>query len=267
MLPITRSLPHLILLLLTLLSLPVQADLLDDIQKRGNMRVGVSLFVPWAMQDDTGQLYGSEIDIAKKLAQDIGIKPEFKIYNWEDIIPALIKGEIDVIISGMSITPARALKLNFSLPYSDSGITLATNTEKTKHINKLEELNHPDIIIAGVEETVSVAAARQLFNKAKVSPFKTAEEAQQALLQGSAHVYIASIPQPQFLAHRYPDKIDIPLARPLLTDKVGMAIRKGDQEWLNFLNTWVIARQADKWLSATHKYWFGSLKWQKGAAK
>jgi polar amino acid transport system substrate-binding protein len=253
-------------MLLMLFSSHVQADLLDDIIKRGTVRVGVSLFVPWAMQDDSGKLFGSEIDIAKKLAQDMKVKPEFKIYNWEDIIPALIKGEVDVIIGGMSITPARALKINFSLPYSDSGITLATNTEKTKHINDLEELNHPDIIITAVEETVSLAVARQLFNKAKIRPFKTAEEAQEALLQGSAHVYIASIPQPQFLAHRYPDKIDIPLARPLLTDKVGMAIRKGDQEWLNFLNTWVIARQADKWLSATHKYWFGSLKWQKGAA-
>ncbi len=255
------------ILLLMSLSLSVQADALDDMLKRGTVRVGVSLFAPWVMQDDSGQLSGSEIDIAKKLSQDMGVKPEFKIYNWEDIIPALEKGEIDIIISGMTITPARALKINFSQPYFDSGISLATNTEKTQHIKNLEELNHPDISIAGVEETVSLAAARQLFSKAKISSFKTAEEAQKALLEGSAHVYIASIPQPRFLAHRYPDKIDLPLARPLLTDKVGMAVKKGQQEWLNFLNSWVTARQADKWLSATHKYWFGSLKWSKGAAK
>lgn len=262
-----RPLSHATFIMLIFLSLGVQADVLDDILKRGTVRVGISLFMPWTMKDDSGQLSGSEIDIAKKISQDMGVKPEFKIYNWEDIIPALEKGEIDVIISGMTITPARALRINFSRPYFDSGISLATNTEKTQHISDLEELNHPDITIAGVEETVSLAAAKQLFNKAKFSSFKTAEEAQQALLQGSAHVYIASIPQPRFLAHRYPDKVDLPLARPLLTDKVGMAIKKGEQEWLNFLNTWVTARQADKWLSATHKYWFGSLKWSKGAAK
>lgn len=202
--------------------------------------------------------------VVNKLGQDMGVKPKFLVYKWEEIIPALKKGEIDVIIAGMAITPARALKINFSFPYADSGIMLATNSELTRDINKLEELNRQDIIIAAMAETVSFKLAKQLFDKANVKAFKTSEEAEKAIVQGSAHAYLAGMPQPTYLSLRHPDKVDLPLATPLLTFKAGMAVRKGEQEWLNFLNAWVTARQADKWLLATHKYWFSSLHRSKG---
>ncbi len=252
---------------LMLFSISVHADILDDILERGTVRVGVSLFEPWTMKDKSGQLSGFEVDVVNKLAQDMGVKPEFKLYKWEEIIPALKKGEIDVIVAGMAITPARALKINFSLPYADSGITPATNSEKTKDIKKLEELNSQKIIIAVMAETVSFKLAKQLFNKANVMAFKTSDEAEKAVVQGAAHAYLAGMPQPRFLALRHPDKVDYPLESPLLTFKAGMAVKKGEQEWLNFLNSWVTARQADKWLTATHKYWFRSLPRDKGASQ
>ncbi len=52
------------------LSVGVHADALDDIIERGTLRIGVSLFVPWTMEDESGQLSGYEIDVSKKLAQE-----------------------------------------------------------------------------------------------------------------------------------------------------------------------------------------------------
>jgi polar amino acid transport system substrate-binding protein len=239
------------------------ADVLEDILERGSIRVGVSLFVPWTMQDEAGELSGYEIDVANKLAEDMGVKPEYKLYVWEDIIPAVMKGEIDIIAGGMAITPERALKINFSQPYADSGISLATNTEKTRNIKRLEELNQETITIAVVSKTASNELAPRLFNKSTIKVFDTAKEAEQAILNGEAHVLLASIPQPEFLALQHPEKVDLPLAKPILPYKAGFGIKKGEQEWLNFLNAWVTAREADMWLSATHKHWFQSLKWQK----
>ena len=89
------------------------------------------------------------------------------------------------------------------------------------------------------------------------------KEAEQAVLDGEAHGWLASMPQPEFLALQHPDKVDIPLAKPILPYKAGFGIRKGEQEWLNFLNAWVTARQADMWLSSTHRHWFKSLNWRK----
>jgi polar amino acid transport system substrate-binding protein len=239
------------------------ADVLDDILKRGTVRVGVSLFTPWTIQDKAGGLSGFEIDVANKLASDMGVKPEIKVYLWEDIIPAVMKGEIDVIAGGMAITPERALKIDFSQPYADSGISLVANTGKTRNIKRLEELNQKSATITVVSKTAANELAMHLFNKSTLKVVATAKEAQQAVLSGDADAWLASMPQPEFLALEHPEKVDLPLGKPILPYKAGFGIKKGEQEWLNFLNAWVTARQADRWLSATHKYWFQSLKWRK----
>lgn len=148
-------------------SVTAYADKTEDILERGTLKVGVSLFDPWTIQNKAGELSGFEIDVATNIAQDMGVTPEFVVYKWEDIIPALQKGEIDVIAGGMAITPARALKVTFSQPYSESGITLATNIELTKHIKNLEELNHPDITFAVVSETKSAEAVKRRFKMLK----------------------------------------------------------------------------------------------------
>ncbi|HYQ70775.1 MAG TPA: transporter substrate-binding domain-containing protein [Gammaproteobacteria bacterium] len=254
---------RLLIACLILAAASVQADVLEDILERGTLRVGVSLFSPWTIQDAADGLSGFEIDVADKLAGDMGVKPEYKVYIWGDIIPAVMKGEIDIIAGGMAITPERALKINFSQPYADSGISLATNTGMTRDIERLEELNQKSISIAVVSKTAANELTTRLFNKSTVMVFDTAREAEEAVLNGKAHAWVASMPQPEFLALQYPDKVDVPLSKPILPYKAGFGIKKGEQEWLNFLNAWVTARNADKWLSATHKYWFNSLNWRK----
>jgi len=248
--------------MLMVLSLQVQADTLDDILKRGTLKVGVSMFEPWTMNSGTGELYGFEIEVAEKLAADMGVKPDFKVYEWDNIIVALQKGEIDVIAGGMAITPERALKVNFSLPYADSGITMVANSAITKEITSLEMANQKDVIFAVVEGTVANELVNSLFDNATIKTFKTTKEVADAVLGGVAHAYVGSSPQPEFLALEYPDKLDLPLNKPLLTYKAGLAVQKGQQEWLNFLNAWVTARSADKWLLATHDYWFKNLDWR-----
>jgi polar amino acid transport system substrate-binding protein len=249
--------------LLVFLSVEVHADTLDDIIERGTLRIGVSLFEPWTMEDESGQLSGYEIDVTRKLAQDMNVKPKFIVYKWEDIIQALSKGEIDIIASGMAITPARALKINFSAPYATSGISLATNTEMTRDIKGLEELNQKNIVISGVSESISLELAKRLFKNADIKIFKTSKEAADAVINGEAHAYVATSPQPKFLALNYPKLIDMPMTKPLLSYKAGFGVTKGEQEWLNFLNAWITAREVDKWLPTSHKHWFGSLGWRK----
>jgi polar amino acid transport system substrate-binding protein len=82
---------------------------IEQIAKRGVIKVGMDVFVPWAMKDKKGELIGFEIDIAKKLAADLGLKVEFVPTKWSGIIPALITGKFDVLIGGMTITTKRNL--------------------------------------------------------------------------------------------------------------------------------------------------------------
>lgn len=239
-----------------------QADVLDNVLERKTLRVGVSLFAPWTIDAADNQLIGFEVDLAKKLAGDLGVDTELKVYEWDKIVPALQRGEIDVIAAGMAITPQRALTVNFSLPYMTSGVTLATNTGKTENIHSLEQLNQESIVITSVTDSFGHELSRTLFDQATQLPLATKEEAQQAVTSGRAHAYVASVPETLFLALDNPGTIDLPLGKPLVASKAGLAVRRGEQEWLNFLNAWVTARQADGWLDTNYNYWFKSLDWR-----
>lgn len=252
-----------VLLCALLLSSTGQADVLDEIIDRGSIRIGVSLFAPWAMKGKSGEPVGFEIEVGRKLAREMGVTPDFRVLPWSDVTAALNKGDIDVILSGMAITPRRALQVNFSIPYARSGASLATNTAMTRDIKDLRDLNKPGIVVTAVAKTLGSDVAEMVFDKADVRLLATNAEAEQLLLDGKAHAYVASTIETTFLALDHPERVDLPLSKPLLASVAGMAVRKGEQELLNFLNAWIAARTADGWLSATHKYWFKSLKWRK----
>jgi len=234
----------------------------NKILEDGILRVGVSLFTPWTMKDKSGELVGFEIDVAKKISEDMGVTPKLIPYDWEKLIPALNDGKIDIIIAGMAITPKRALKVNFSSPYATSGISLATNIELTKNIKNVEELNSPSIKIGVISATVSESLARRIFDKATISVFQKSNIAEDAIITGKIHAYMESKPIPRFIALERPKKVDVPLSEPLLITKAGFAINKGDADFLSYLNSWIISRKADTWLESTHDYWFESLKWK-----
>jgi len=251
------------ILTLALNSNVVADDLLGSIQKSGEIKVGVSILPPWVMEDKEGELIGFEIDVAKLLAKDIGVKAVFKKYQWKEMIPALEKGEVDIIASGLSITPARALIINYSNPYSSSGYNLVSNLSLTRDFGSIKDLNNEKVYITAVKGTVSASLAEKIFPKATLDLKATEKEASSAVVNGTVHAFIAPSPIPEFISLKHPDEVDLPLKNPLLTTKEAFAINKGDQEMLNFLNSWIIVHESDEWIESSYKYWFNSLKWQR----
>ena len=240
----------------------VHQGTLKRVLETQTLRVGVSLFTPWTMKNKKGELIGFEIDVAKQLAKDLGVKVELKPYDWEDIIPALHKKNIDIIVAGITITPQRALQVSFSQPYANSGVGLATNIRLTKDFTGLKDLNHSAINLAAISKTVSADLVGRVFPKANLKLYTNSQEAIQALLEGEVHGYVEHNPIPTFLAIDHPQKIDGPLSRPLLQTYAGFAVNHGNQEFLNFLNAWITAHEADGWLDSTQNYWFESVDWR-----
>ena len=248
-------------LLIILLPQVADADVLDDILDRRTLRVGVAEFVPWTIKTKSGELIGFEIDVARKIASDMGVKPILTVYDFEKLIPALQQGEIDVIAGGMAITPRRALQVNFSQPLANSGISIATNTEKTKNVSSLKHLNDERMVITVVADTLAHSVARTFFAQANIKTYPTSELAENEILENRAHAYVASVPEINFLALMNRRKVDVPISEPIMASSEGLAVKKGEQELLNFLNAWVVARQTDKWLATTHDYWFETIDW------
>ncbi|MBL4827631.1 MAG: transporter substrate-binding domain-containing protein [Spongiibacteraceae bacterium] len=227
-----------------------------------HLKVGVSVFSPWVMRAKDGQLIGSELDMARRLASDMGIKPDIKVYEWKNLIPALEKGEIDIIVSGMAVRPDRALRINFSRPYADSGVGMAANKALTAGFKDLSAMKQSGVTIGAVSDTISADIAKRLFSNTTIKTFDDIQSLQQALLNGELHALLASNPQPKFLALRYSEKVDVPLAKPLISFKEAFGIAKGNNEFVNFLDSWVVARKADGWIASTRRYWFESLNWR-----
>jgi polar amino acid transport system substrate-binding protein len=235
---------------------------LQQVLNTGTLRVGVTLFAPWAARGADGDLLGFEVDVAHQLAADMGVKAQLLAYDVDRLVPALESGEIDVIAAGLTITPERALHVNFSNPYAESGIGLATHVERTASVNDVKALDSDTITIAAVEGSVGAQLARRLWPRARVQVFPTVDAASKALLAGDVHGYVEDEPVPTFLALEHPGVIDVPTGHPLLVSPAGFAVNKGDPDFLAFLNAWITARNADTWLPTTASYWFESLRWR-----
>lgn len=244
-------------------------------------------------------LTGFEIEVAMRIADDLDKTPCFKIVKWQQLIHGLKADHYDVIISGMAITAKRAKSVYFSHPYGSSGIRLVANKERTKAVSNLSELqrNHP---VGVVNETFSHQFAK-CNGFTNLWCFDTTEEAQYALLvdfstedtsvparrsngsQGDERAcvqcrtcepespcfidaYLESDPLPSVIALIDHEKVDVPMTKPLASYRTAFAVKKGNQDLLNFLNSWIVAREDDHWLDKKAKYWFESLAWRESAA-
>ncbi len=238
-------------------------SIIEKIQKEGVIRVGMSTFVPWAMKDKQGNLTGFEIDVAKKLAQDMGVKIEFVPTAWSGIIPALLTGKFDVIIGGMGITPKRNLKVNFTIPYDFSGMSMVAHKVKAKGFSSLSDFNNKNVILAARMGTTAEQAARKYIPEAKLKLFENESQALQELNLGRVHAVISSAPMPVFHALKYPGKLFVPIKENFTNEPIGFAIKKSDHDTLNFLNNWILNMHASDFLKERKAYWFETKEWEK----
>ena len=234
---------------------------LDQILKRGVMRVGMDTFVPWAMKDKTGKFIGFEIDVAKRLAEDMGVKVEFVPTKWAGIIPALLTGKFDVVIGGMGIRPKRALKVNFTIPYDYSGMSMVASKKLAEGFDSLDDFNRPDVQLACKLGTTAVMAAKKSMPKAKLRLFEDEAQAYQELRNGNVHAVVGSSPRPAYEAVKYPETLFMPLKGNFTKEPIGFALRKGDFDTWVFFNSWITKMRDEGWLQERHHYWFDTRDW------
>lgn len=234
----------------------------EQVIKRGVLRVGMSTFVPWAMTDKAGRLIGFEIEVATRLAQDMGVKVEFAPTKWAGIIPALLTGKFDVIIGGMGITAQRNLKVNFSIPYDYSGVAIVAHRQLAAGFSRLEDFNRPEVIVTARLGSTSAAAANKLLPNAQKRFFDDESQVVQELVNGKVHALLAGTPLPTFQALKHPDKLFLPIKGAITREPIGFVVRKGDFDTLNFFDSWIRVLEAEGWLAERKAYWFESQEWE-----
>ncbi len=241
----------------------VTADTLVAIEKAGVLRVGVALIIPWAMHDKDGNLIGFEIDVAKKLARDLGVKPEFHPTPFRDLIPDLLAGKYDIIVSGLSISAERALKVDFSNPYNETDVKLVASAKSPAAAEtKLEAFDKDSIRIGVLEGSTAEDMAGVVLPNAQIIDYTDSGEAFNDLVDGKLDAAVADSPRPDIVAQLFPDKVKCLCDIALSTYPAAFAVPRGDVEFVNFLNAWIASRTSNHWLERKRAYWFKSTDWQ-----
>jgi polar amino acid transport system substrate-binding protein len=238
----------------------ISDSVITQIQEEGVIRIGLSLFVPWSMRDVNGDLIGFELDVGRQLAEDMGVEVEFVPTAWDGIIPALLAGNFDVIISGMSVTAQRNLTVNFTDPYAFSGLAILANREMTAGMS-LEDLNSPDVIFSARRGATPAVVIADRFPEAQLLLFDEDGAAAQEVLNGNAHATMASQPSPNREAGRHPDVLYVPFDQLFDPRGEGFAVRRGDPDALNYFNNWIAQQWRSGWLQERHDYWFATEDW------
>lgn len=149
-------------------------------------------FPPFEMQADDGQgLTGFDIELFKAIGERADLEIEFQSMPFDGLIPALQTGSIDAAISGMTITPERAQTVDFTRPYFQSGLAIATRKDNQEEIISLEDLENKKIAVA--IGTTGAQAARNIPG-AEVFTFDNSALALQELSNGNVDAVVNDAP-------------------------------------------------------------------------
>ena len=232
---------------------------LDRVIEARQLRVGVAMNMPWVAKSAKGELIGYDIDLARLLAKDLGVTPVFVEMPFVELVPRLTKGDIDIVASGLAITPARARVVMFSDSTNRSAIRMVALRSALGN-DPAKALAAPGMTIAALAESTDAAAAAAAFPQARILALPTAAEALAALIDGRAQAMVATAPVPRLAATLYDAKLQL-LKQPLTYTPEAFAVRSGDGRLLTYLNNWVSFRRADGTLSTMQNNWFGRMDW------
>jgi polar amino acid transport system substrate-binding protein len=216
------------------------ASLLRTVLDRKKLIVGTgSTNAPWHFEDEKGQLVGMDIAMARILAQglfDDPTKVEFVKQEPAARIPNITTGKVDIVIQFMTVTAQRAQMVAFSRPYYLEGVALLTSTKgKLKTYKQLQT--------AGKAARASVlqnAFADQMVKaalpQAQVMQLDTQANAIQALDSGRADTAVIDLSTVRWLVKRNPN-VYLDSGFSYWPQIYSAAVRQGDQDWLNWVNT------------------------------
>jgi len=257
-----------LLVLLAALPCTVMADTLNDIQDRGVLRVGMEPgYMPFEMTDQKGAIIGFDVDMAKRIAKAMGVKLELVSTAWDGIIPALLTKKYDMIMSGMTITPQRNLKIAFANPYIVVGQSILVQNKFAGSVKSYKDLNNKKFKIGSKLGTTGEQATKRMISKANYISFETEQEGVMDLVNGKIDAFVYDLPYMAIAnAQKSEGKLFF-LDEPFTYEPLGWAVRQGNGDFLNWLNNYLTQMKNDGTYDKIYKKWFLSDAWVKKLQK
>jgi polar amino acid transport system substrate-binding protein len=247
-----------------LASVVYAGETLEGILKRGELRVGLEAgYLPFEMTDKKGDLIGFDVDMAKEMAKAMGVKLTLVNTAWDGIIPALLTDKFDIIMSGMTITQERNLKINFADPYIIVGQTILLNKKNEGVVKSYKDLNDPKYTVCSKLGTTGEQAVKRLLPKANYKSFEVETEAALEVLNDKADATIYDLPFcAVFMAQQGKDKL-IFLDQPFTYEPLAWSFKQGDADFMNWLNNFLRQVKNDGRYDRIYEKWITGTDWIK----
>ena len=238
------------------MSAPAFADSLENITSSGTLRVGVLLdAAPWGFKDADGNDAGLDIELAKMMAKDLNAELEVVPLTGPSRIPSLLADKVDVLIAAAGATPERAQQVMFSQPYA--AVSLGVFGGKGEKIDSVDGLAGKQIAVAkgSTLDTWLTDNAPQ----ATIVRFEDTPSASSAFLAGQAEYFAENSAIALKVADDNPGK-NVSIAYQIRVSPAHVAVKQGEQNLLNWINTFLFFHQLNGDLSKLQMTYFKEVQ-------
>jgi polar amino acid transport system substrate-binding protein len=218
------------------------------------LKIGVTPNFPPMISKDGTNIVGVEADFAKVLGAELGRPIQFIEVSWEDQVGALLDGKSDIIMSAMSVTVPRQLRVNFATPYLAVGQTVLVRREDANRY-AVGFVVAPKTVFGVLKSTTGDFMVQQEFPTCKRETYKTPQDAAKALLRKRIDLLICDAPTAWWLSgmNEVEGLVVVPVF--LTHEQMAWAVRKSDPELLNSVNSALEKIQKDGRASSIIKRW------------
>lgn len=240
---------------LTLAALvPAAAQSVDQLKQKGVIVIGVQADqIPWGFIDAEGKNAGYDVDVAKLIGEDMGVKVQFERVTVPNRIAQLTTGKVDMLAAVMGMYPERAKVVQFTKPYSVVDIMLIG--KKGTDVKEMADLKNVRVGVSRASAQ-DVAITKNAPAGTSIQRFDDDSAIIQALVAGQVDVIGGTNTYLQNLAR---------IAGPDIYEKKflinrqynGLSVRLGEKEMTDWLNAFIDRNLANGKLNAINKKWIG----------
>lgn len=225
------------------------------------LRVGVCANrPPMVFIQDDGAYAGFETDLAREFASSLGKRAVFVDCAWKDLIPALLENRIDIIMSGMTVTRSRSVRVAFTDPYLRSGQVGLTTNANALRISGLNSLLTLALRVGMEKGTTGEIVAQQFFTNSKKTAFTELEEGARAVLNEKIDVFVHDAPVVWWFASLYESRGLMALPFFITAENIAWAVRKDNQALLEGANRFIAEWKQDGRLKSLMLRWLPNMK-------
>ncbi len=238
------------------------SPVLDRIVETSTLRVGMSgNQPPFNMKARDGALMGLEVDLANALAAAMKVELQIVEIPFADLIPALESGDVDLVMSGMTITANRSRSVSFVGPYAISGKSILTTSAALAAADEAEDLNESDIRLVTLANSTSETFVNTFLPEAQLTTVASYDAAIEMLRANEAGALVADMPICLLTVMRYPNEGFATLNQPLTLEPIGIAVPANDPQLQNLVRNYFVALEGTGILEALRQTWLENGAW------